>query len=145
MKTIKFLSVTALTVCSLSLTNAIAQKTEQGVADAVEKLRKAMIDPTDATLQAIAADKLSYGHSNGKIEDKAEFIRALVSNESDFKTINLTKQTITIVDNTAMVRHELSAETANSGTPGTAHLSVLLVWINQNGTWKLLARQAVKI
>lgn len=145
MKIHKLLFVAVLVISSLTGINASAQKSEQAVADAVEKLRKAMIDPTDATLQAIASDKLSYGHSNGKIEDKAEFIRALVSGESDFKTINLTKQTITVVDNTAMVRHELSAETANSGTPGTAHLSVLLVWVHQNGGWKLLARQAVKI
>lgn len=145
MKIHKILFVTALAICSLTGLNASAQKGEQAVADAVEKLRKAMIDPTDATLQAIASDKLSYGHSNGKIEDKAEFIRALVSGESDFKTIDLTKQTITVVDNTAMVRHELSAETANSGKPGTAHLAVLLVWVKQTGGWKLLARQAVKI
>lgn len=145
MKIYKLLFVAALTIFNLIGTNVSAQKNEKAVADAVEKLRKAMIDPADATLQAIAADRLSYGHSNGKVEDKAEFIRALVSGESDFKTIDLTKQTITIVDNTAMVRHELSAETANSGTPGTAHLSVLLVWVNQNGGWKLLARQAVKI
>ncbi|QJW90367.1 nuclear transport factor 2 family protein [Spirosoma taeanense] len=128
-----------------SITSAVAQKNEKGVADAVERLRKAMIDPTEVSLQAIASDKLSYGHSSGKIEDKAEFIRALVSNESDFKTIDLTEQTIALVDNTALVRHKLSAETANSGTPGTARLSVLLVWVYQQGGWKLLARQAVKI
>lgn len=145
MKTLKLVFIAVLTICSLAATEASAQKNEQAVADAVDKLRKAMIDPTDATLQALVTDKLSYGHSNGKIEDKAEFIRALVSNESDFKTIDLTDQTITIVDKTAMVRHNLTAETANKGVAGSAHLAVLLVWVNQNGAWKLLARQAVKI
>ena len=145
MKTSKFLFVAALTILSLTRTDAIAQVNEQSVSDAVEKLRKAMIDPTEAQLQTLASDKLSYGHSNGKMENKAEFIRALVSNESDFKTIDLTDQTITLVNNTALVRHVLSAETANKGVAGSAHLAVLLVWVHQNGAWKLLARQAVKI
>lgn len=145
MKTTKILLATLSLVSFLFTTNVFAQKNEQGVAAAVEKLRKAMIDPTDASLQALVSDKLSYGHSAGKIEDRTEFIRALLSKESDFATINLTEQTITIVDNTAMVRHKLSAETANNGVAGTARLAVLLVWIHQNGDWKLLARQAVKI
>ena len=145
MKISKFLFVAALTILSLTRTDTIAQMNEQSVSDAVEKLRKAMIDPTVAQLQTLASDKLSYGHSSGKIENKAEFIRALVSNESDFKTIDLTDQTITLVNNTALVRHVLSAETANKGVAGSAHIAVLLVWVHQNGAWKLLARQAVKI
>ena len=145
MKTRKLLILAVLVLCSVVGPAVSAQTNARPVTEAVEKLRKAMIDPTDAALQALAADKLSYGHSNGKIEDKAEFIRALVSSESDFKTITLTDQAVTVVDNTAMVRHTLSAETANKGVAGSAHLAVLLVWINQNGAWKLLARQAVKI
>jgi len=118
---------------------------KQAVSQAVEKLRKAMIDPDKTALSALVTDELSYGHSNGKIEDKAAFMEALLSGESDFKTIDLTNQTVSIVDNTAMVRHNLSAETANKGVAGTAKLAVLLVWVKQKGDWKLLARQAVKI
>ena len=130
-------------VCSLFTVDGFAQ--DQAVAQAVEKLRTLMIDPDKAGLEALASDAISYGHSNGKIEDKKAFVEALVSGESDFKTIELTDQTVTVVDNTALVRHKLSAVTANSGTPGTAKLSVLLIWIKQKNTWKLLARQAVKI
>lgn len=136
---------TLLALTLLMQPDAQAQNTDKAVAEAVEKLRKAMIDPTEASLNTLVSDKLSYGHSGGKVEDKAEFIRALVSNDSDFKTIDLTEQTIEIVDNTALVRHKLSAETANKGVASSAHLAVLLVWVKQKGDWKLLARQAVKI
>ncbi len=144
MKTL-LLFVATLAICTLSGTASFAQKNEKGVAEAVEKLRKSMIDPTEANLSALASDKLSYGHSSGKVEDKAEFIRALVSNDSDFKTINLTDQTISIVDNTALVRHVLTAETANKGVAATAHIAVLLVWVYEKGAWKMVARQAVKV
>ncbi|UFH53318.1 nuclear transport factor 2 family protein [Spirosoma sp. KNUC1025] len=139
----KTILLALVVIGSLLTTHGFAQ--DPAVSQAVEKLRKLMIDPDKAGLEALAADGLSYGHSNGKIETKKEFVEALVSGESDFKTIDLTDQTVTVVDNTAMVRHKLSAETNNQGKPGQTKLSVLLVWIKQNNTWKLLARQAVKI
>ncbi len=139
--------IVLLLITSFSVfTNVFAQsKEEAAVASAVEMLKKAMIEGKKEALENIAADALSYGHSAGKVEDKAEFVRAIVSNESDFVTIDLTDQTIRIVGNNAIVRHKLSATTNNNGQPGTAKLSVLLVWLKQKGEWKLLARQAVKI
>ena len=120
-------------------------KDEQAVASAVEALRKALIDPDKATLDALVLDELTYGHSGGKVEDKAAFEEALLSKASDFVTIDLTDQTIKVVGNTAWVRHTLSATTNDGGKPGAPHLYVLLVWLKQKGQWRLLARQAVKI
>ena len=120
-------------------------KDEQAVATAVESLRKAMVDPDKATLDGLVLDELTYGHSNGNIQDKAAFETALISKSSDFVTIDLTEQTIKVIGNTAWVRHIFSATTNDGGKPGTAHLSVLLVWLKQKGQWRLFARQAVKI
>ncbi|AUD01980.1 nuclear transport factor 2 family protein [Spirosoma pollinicola] len=142
----KTILLTLIALCGVFTINAQAQGKEQAaVESAVQQLRLLMIDPDKGKLESIAANELSYGHSTGKLEDKKEFIEALTSGSSDFKTIDLTEQTISIVDNTAMVRHKLMAETANDGKPGTAKLAVLLVWVKQKGSWKLLARQAVKI
>lgn len=125
---------------------AFAQsKDEQAVATAVESLRKALVDPDKATLDALVLDELTYGHSNGNLQDKAAFEEALLNKFSDFVTIDLTNQTIKVVGNTAWVRHTLTATTNDGGKPGNAHLSVLLVWTKQKGQWRLLARQAVKI
>jgi hypothetical protein len=115
------------------------------VGAAVESLRKALIDPTKENLDAIAMDELTYGHSNGVIQDKAAFEEALLTKKSDFVTIDLTDQTIKVVGNTAWVRHTLSATNNDGGKPGTAHLYVLTVWAKAKGKWRLLARQAVKV
>ena len=120
-------------------------KDEQAVASAVEALRKALVDPDKATLDALVLDDLTYGHSNGNLQDKAAFEEALLNKSSDFVTIDLTNQTIKVVGNTAWVRHTLTATTNDGGKPGNAHLSVLLIWLKQKGQWRLLARQAVKI
>jgi hypothetical protein len=120
-------------------------KEEKAVSAAVESLRKAMIDPEKAVLEKLTLPELTYGHSNGMIQNRTEFIQALASGQSDFVSIELTAQTITVVNNTAIVRHYLSAVTNDGGKPGQAKLSVLLVWQKQKGDWKLLARQAVKV
>lgn len=75
--------------------NSFAQsKDEAAVATAVETLRKAMVDADKGNLEKFTAPELSYGHSSGKIETKAEFVEALASGKSDFASIDLSNQTI---------------------------------------------------
>jgi len=142
MKRLFFVLLAVAVSCNVILAQS---NDEKAVAAAVENLRKAMVDPTKAALEKLTAPELSYGHSSGKVQNKAEFIDALVSGTSDFLNIDLTEQTIKIVGNTAIVRHVLSAATSDNGKAGNAHIAILLVWIKQNKEWKLLARQAVKI
>jgi hypothetical protein len=119
---------------------------EKAVAAAVEKLRAAMVDPTEAALDKLAAPSLSYGHSNGLLEDKKEFVRALVSEESNFTKIELLDQTITVSGDVALVRHKLIGETHNKGKdPGQVKIGILLVWQKTKGNWQLLGRQAFKL
>ena len=120
-------------------------KEEKAVTAAVEALRVAMIDGNKASLENLAAEELSYGHSGGHIEDKAEFVEKIVSGKSDFVTIELSQQTLKVVGNTAIVRHDLKGTTQDNGQISEVNLHVLLIWQQQHGTWKLLARQAVKI
>ena len=119
-------------------------KNEKAVADAVEHLRRAMIDGNKTELENLVSDSLSYGHSGGHIDDKKEFVEKLVTGKSDFVTIELSEQTISINGKTAIVRHKLNATTNDAGKPGEVHLLVLMVWQKQHGQWKLWARQAVK-
>jgi ketosteroid isomerase-like protein len=138
-------------ICLLALLPLFASRTlaqdkeESAVAAVVESLRKAMVDPDKPALEKLTMDELSYGHSNGMIQTKQEFIEALTSGKSDFVTIDLSQQTIKVVGQTALVRHILSGTTNDGGKPGTVKLSVLQVWQKVNGDWKLLARQAVKV
>ena len=104
-----------------------------------------MVDADQATLESSVDHKLSYGHSGGHIDDKKEFVDKIASGKSDFVTIGLTEQTISISGKTAIVRHILSAKTNDGGKPGEVHLRVILVWQKKAGKWLLLARQAVKI
>ena len=127
----------------MQATNA-QSKQETAVANAVEQLRKAMVAADSVMLDNLTMDELSYGHSGGHVDDKKEFIQKITSGKSDFISINLSEQTITLSGKTAVVRHKLNAFTNDNGKPGEVHLLVLLVWQKTDGKWKLLARQAVK-
>jgi ketosteroid isomerase-like protein len=133
-------SLSMISVIGFSQSNA-----EKAVEQAIETLRKAMVDGNRTSLENIAAAELSYGHSNGKIEDKAAFVQAIASGESDFVSIDIVDQSIKVVGKTAWARHNLTGNTNNGGKPGVLKIHVLMVWQKQGGSWKLLARQAVKI
>ena len=138
-------TVAALAGCATSAPAASSASAEQAVAAAAERLRVAMIDPTQAALSQLVADDLSYGHSGGRVDTKESFIGDLLAGKSDFVTIAITDQTIKVVGNTAIVRHTLTADTNDSGKPGKVQIKILGVWQQQGGQWKLLARQAVRV
>ena len=130
----------------LLITTCFAQsKDEAAVASAVEALRKAMLDADKGNLEKYTAPELSYGHSSGKVETKAEFVEALASGKSDFVSIDLSNQTIKMAGNTAIVRHVLNGSTLDNGVAGNVKLAILTIWQKQKGEWKLLARQAVRL
>lgn len=111
----------------------------------VTQLHQAMIDGDGKVLNQLSSPLLSYGHSGGHIEDQSAFIEKIVSGKSDFVTIDLADQTISISGDVALVRHNLNADIKDGGVPNKIHLGILLVWQKQAGEWKLLARQAFKL
>lgn len=136
-----------VTFCFLTLLILFAQKNndQQAVAEASEKLRLAMINSDKATLESLILPELTYGHSGGHIDDSKEFVEKLVSKKSNFLNIDITNQTIQVVDRTAIVRNHLFANTEDFGkAPAEVSLDILYVWSKTKNGWKLLARQAVK-
>ena len=130
--------------CSLLFSTA-QSKDEKAVEAATAFLVKALESGNRADLQDIASPELSYGHSNGLIEDKTAFVEAIASGKSDFVKIDISNQTIAVSGKTAIVRHRLDGVTNNNGTPGEIHLNILLVFRNEKGSWKLYARQAARV
>jgi Domain of unknown function (DUF4440) len=118
---------------------------EAAVAQAVEAFRSATLKADRAQFTALTAEQLSYGHSGGRDETKAQFIDGATSGQSTWKFMTITDLTITIVDNDALVRHTFTGETDREGKTNPVKIGVLMVWHKQDGNWKLLARQAVRL
>jgi Domain of unknown function (DUF4440) len=112
------------------------------VQQAGETLSKLMIAPDRAALGRLFADELSYRHSDGRVQNKAEFIDALVKGKSMFKSIALFDQTISLVGDIAIVRHRFEADAISNGVPAQPRIRILQVWQKQENAWRLLVRQA---
>lgn len=132
---------------TIAMSVAYAQtKQENSVKAATDALIQAMLKPNREALARLTCDKLSYGHSSGKIEDQEEFIHTLVSGASVFETIQRSDEQIDVTDYTAIVRHTLHAKTNDPGKgPSKIKLGIVLTWTKLNNQWKLLARQAYKL
>lgn len=121
-----------------------AAQTTAAVAAAADALCALMLSPNEPAFNTLVSESLSYGHSNGKLDTKIDFIGDLLSRRSHFVTIDITDQTIAMAGDTAVLRHTLRAATLDGGQPGTAHLFVLQIWHQTPVGWQLLARQAVR-
>ena len=123
------------------------QSSESDVVAAVQQLWNAMIQADENLLKSITAEELVYGHSGGKVQNKSEFIAEVMSKDPlVYVSITPLEQKIQMAGNAAIVRHIFTAETINTaGEPGSLRVGNTLVWLLQDGKWKLLARQAYKL
>lgn len=140
-------SIAALLILfSLLSVSLFAQNTEErAVASQVEAMRKAMIAGDRAVLNNILADQLSYGQAFGPVNNKGQFINALVAGKLAFTRIDLKEQKIQVDGNTAIVRHKFIADATENGKVNSVTLGVMQVWKKNNNKWQLYARQGYKL
>ena len=111
---------------------------------AIEKFYNAIRDKNAAAFEPLLTHDVTYGHSSGRIEDKAQFIANVMDPKTKWKTIYGANQSNTISGDTAVSRHIMAGENEREGKPGTSSMHTMMVWQKQGGAWKLLVRQAYK-
>jgi ketosteroid isomerase-like protein len=117
---------------------------QQAVVKAVEQFRAAMVSGDGKALTRMAAPSLSFGHSNGLVQTREQFVKSVVDKQEIFREIKLVDQKVTIVGRTAVSRHEFHADILLEGKPLNVKLQCLEVWDKTAGGWKLVSRQAFK-
>jgi hypothetical protein len=118
---------------------------EAGVTQAVEALRKATLAQDKAKLEQLLAAELSYGHSGGVVQNKAELIDGTMNRKSVVKSIEFPELKVGVAGNNAVARHLWVSESEMDGKPTSTKIGILSVWTKQDGGWKLLARQGYKL
>lgn len=106
----------------------------------VDKLLTAIEKGDTATIAPLLAEDLMYSHSNAKLENKAEALKAMATAKN--KLYYSPAPTVTIHGNTATVRGNVT--TVNSADGKTLKLNILQVWSKMDGKWILVARQATR-
>ena len=99
-----------------------------------------------AMLEALTAKTVSYGHSHGNLQNRAEMIKSISNNKSVYTDTAISNIKIFIQDKTAIVRYLFKAnENKKDGTVTNLDFSMMLVWIKEKSKWKLMGRQAVSV
>lgn len=118
---------------------------EAAVGQAVEALKKAILDQDKAKLQQLTAAQLSYGHSDGRVQNQAEFMDGVMARKAVVKSLTFPDLKVGLAGNAAVARHMYASESETDGKASSIRLGVLSVWQKQDGSWKLLARQGYKL
>lgn len=126
---------------------SFAQTKEEKVLQRIKQLNEAVFGVKDSVaLENLLADKVTYGHSTGKIENRREMITAAVANTTRYADFKMEDAVVYFENKTAIVRYVISATNIGmDGKTSPLHLGLLQVWIKQKKEWKLTARQAVKL
>ena len=118
---------------------------ESAVSDSVETLRKGILEADRAKLAQVTSDHISYGHSDGRVEDKEQFIKGVLTRKAVVKSLAFPEMKVAVVGPTAIVRHIYLAESELDGKATTTRIGALQVWHKQEGGWRLLARQGFRL
>jgi ketosteroid isomerase-like protein len=114
-------------------------------AASIEETIKANLDKFDAaakagdaaTLNALFADDLIFGHSSAVFENKTEAVAALVQKKPTYTHRDVKVRTYG--NNTALVNMVMHIE------PNGFDINVLQVWIKQGKDWKMVSRQSTRL
>jgi ketosteroid isomerase-like protein len=119
---------------------------EAAVRQNVEALREALLKADKAQLERLTAEQVSYGHSDGRVQNKAEFIDGVMTRKATVKSLNFPDLKIGMAGDAAIARHLYESESEMDGKTTDTKIGILEVWQKkQGGNWKLLARQGYKL
>ena len=123
---------------------AVAQQTVEGVQKAVYAYNDALETKDTVKLNQLLHENLSYGHSNGWIETRAEQITNLYNGTINYHKIDQPELQVILNGKIATVRGNGIFDVDYKGIDHMVFdLHVMQTWIWKNGRWQMLNRQSV--
>ena len=121
---------------------SIAQNVEAVILKRMQNFHVAMIGKTTSAAEYID-DSLSYGHSNGWVENNQEF-RTNLGGRLTYHSYKEDSIRVTVNKNIAHIRFIADIDVTMNGIRNTYHLKVLEIWVKRKKDWKIFARQAIR-
>jgi hypothetical protein len=111
----------------------------------LEEWRQACIKKDVGALDDLLHEHLLFGHSDGRLESKEDFISGVTRGKVVYEKIVIGTQTQVNNRDTALLRGEMTVSLARDGVKNTFRLNVLHVWIYEKRRWRLVGRQATRL
>jgi hypothetical protein len=111
---------------------------ESAVLAAEERRYAAMVAADLGALDRLCADELSYAHSSGIRDTKAEYLGKVRSGYYRYHRIDHPVERVEVVGDTAIVVGRMTADLDVDGVPKTIDNLALAVWVRTGPEWRLL-------
>src|SRR6476659_5861557 len=123
---------------------ADAQTEEEKLTTALKEFHQALVNKNTASINQQTDKALSYGHSNGWVETKADMIKDLETGYIVYHSYKEDSLQITMNGTMANARFVADISATLRGNTTNFHLRVLEVWVKKGKRWLLFARQAIR-
>ncbi|MEI9810428.1 MAG: nuclear transport factor 2 family protein [Bacteroidota bacterium] len=136
---------TGATILFLLLVHFLyAQTEEQKLSATLKAFHQALVKKNMVSVNQQTDKALSYGHSNGWVETKADMIKNLETGYMSYLEYKEDSLNVVVNGNMANARFVADIKASLNGNSNSFHLKVLEVWVKKGKRWLLFARQAVK-
>ena len=106
---------------------------------AEDRRYRAMVESDLATLEALCADELSYAHSSGVRDTKAEYLGKVRSGYYVYLKVDHPVERVEVMGDAAIVVGRMTADLLVNGVAKTIDNLALAVWARTGDGWRLLA------
>ena len=132
-------------IAALGLTGVsfAAAPAEKEVLAALDGWKQATIHKDPAALDKVLHKDLTYTHSSGLEQNKADQLKAVADPKQNIQAIEFSNTTVRQYGNTAIVKTK--AELTNASGSGPTHLILLHVFVKTADGWQMVARQATRV
>ena len=120
-------------------------KAEKDVLAALEAYKQAAIHKDKAAFDKIYHSDLTYGHSSGLQESKAEATKHMLESKVAYVGLDFADNAVRIYGNTALVTNKTTIhEKGEDGKMQDVKLVVLYTFLKGPQGWQMVARQATR-
>lgn len=124
---------------------ATGSKSEKEVLAAMDAWKQATMKKDRTALEKLLHEDLTYSHSSGKTETKADVVQSVTTGQATVEAIDFADTSVRVYGNTALVKGTVDIRNNTEGKSSTAHLSILHVWVKGPKGWQMVARHATRL
>lgn len=147
MRKVNLNALALVIVCLLAVPLALGQggSAEQQISALSDQMIQAQLKADTSYFEKHYTDDATIVHGNGELFTKAEEIADLKSGSLTYELNDVRERKIHVHGDTAVVAFLISYKGTVSGKPFTGDLRRTVVWVKQEGNWKIVAYQVTRL
>jgi ketosteroid isomerase-like protein len=136
-------SLFLVTLCVATF--AQGSKIEQAVIKLEAEWVDALVKADGAALEKLYSDHLTYTHSSGSTDTKAEYITNLKAGKTKYESLVREDAKVRVFGNTAIHTSKTNIKLISNGQPSAFAVKMIHVWVKEGSGWRMVAHQTTRL